>query len=81
MLTIAGPIFDLKDWTHYSTINAQFIQLEKIVKASTVAPRTRCLLKDVLDMRSKGWRVIADRREQPCSCECAVDDKNLRHPY
>merc|ERR1740121_379348 len=56
ILTIAGPMFDVKDWTHYSTVNAQFSQLQRIVSKSTIAPRTRCLLKDVLDMRRRGWR-------------------------
>ncbi|CAK0826831.1 unnamed protein product, partial [Prorocentrum cordatum] len=56
ILTIAGPLFDVKDWAHYSTINAQFAQLQKILSTSAIAPRTRCLLKDVLDMRRRGWR-------------------------
>jgi hypothetical protein len=56
LLTIAGPLFDFKDWSHYNMLNAQFIQLEKIVQKASCAPRTRCLVKDVLDMRAKGWR-------------------------
>lgn len=56
LLTIAGPLFDVKDWPQYARLNAHFMQLGAIVAKSACAPRTKCLLKDVLDMRAKGWR-------------------------
>jgi len=54
-LTVVGPTFDTPDWAYRVTLNAVFAQVEKLAKKKTVPQRVRCLLKDVLDVRSLGW--------------------------
>lgn len=56
LLTVVGPTFDTPDWAYRVTLNAIFSQIQKLIKTSTIDPRTRCLLKDVLDLRNEGWK-------------------------
>jgi len=59
LLTVVGPTFDTPDWSYRATLNGIFVQVEKFSKKDSIDPRSRCLLKDVLDIRALNW---LDRR-------------------
>lgn len=59
LLTVVGPAFDVDEWAHRSKLDAVFAEMAAIAARPGCEPRSRCLLKDVLDMRKQGWR---DRR-------------------
>jgi hypothetical protein len=56
LLGAAGPTFDTPDWAYQGTLNAIFQQVKAIISKPTCATRSRCLLKDVLDLRADGWK-------------------------
>jgi hypothetical protein len=56
LLTVVGPTFDGPGWAYHVAFNAIFEQVKKITLQSSTESRVRCLLKDVLDLRSAGWR-------------------------
>lgn len=59
LLNVVGPTFDTPDFAYRVTLNAIFKQLSGLIKKQEVDNRARCLLKDVIDVRSTGWN---DRR-------------------
>ncbi|CAK0862454.1 unnamed protein product [Prorocentrum cordatum] len=59
LLTVAGASFDTQDWAHHGRLDAIFAQLRSIARQPSCAPRTRCLLQDVFDLRASGWQARA----------------------
>jgi len=59
LLTAVGPTFDVPGWTHRTALNAIFEQVRVLVEKHQCEPRSRCLLKDVLELRQGAWQ---DRR-------------------
>eukprot|EP00931_Biecheleriopsis_adriatica_P028634 TRINITY_DN17072_c0_g1_i1.p1 TRINITY_DN17072_c0_g1~~TRINITY_DN17072_c0_g1_i1.p1 ORF type:complete len:686 (-),score=134.22 TRINITY_DN17072_c0_g1_i1:21-2078(-) len=55
-LTVVGPTFDTSIWTHWNRLDSLFKQLSELSAGSKLSSRDRFLLKDVLDLRSAGWR-------------------------
>jgi len=57
-LTTIGPAFDTKDWIKSQETFAEVFDKVKELSTTTkvqIPARTRCLLKDVLDLRANGW--------------------------
>jgi len=55
-LTTIGPAFDIKDWKFYDAFSACFQNVKELSTSKSVPARIRCLLKDVMDMRTNGWQ-------------------------
>eukprot|EP00747_Dinoflagellata_sp_TGD_P060388 gnl/TRDRNA2_/TRDRNA2_152016_c0_seq1.p1 gnl/TRDRNA2_/TRDRNA2_152016_c0~~gnl/TRDRNA2_/TRDRNA2_152016_c0_seq1.p1 ORF type:complete len:674 (-),score=152.83 gnl/TRDRNA2_/TRDRNA2_152016_c0_seq1:167-1894(-) len=55
LLTVVGPVFDKPDWPYHLALKASFERVKDLTKQKSIEPRARCLLKDVLDLRSAGW--------------------------
>jgi len=79
LLTVTGAFFDTQDWAHYQRLDTIFVQLQSIAKQSSCAPRIRCLLQDVLDLRASEWkgrqpgRAVAPATLKEVSFQQAVD--------
>jgi len=56
LLSAAGPLFDYRDWTYYVALNGYFTQVKNIISKPACTARSRCLLKNVLDLRADGWK-------------------------
>lgn len=56
LLTATGPVFDSAEWAFRGGLEAIFAEVSAIIQKPTCEPRSRCLLKDVLDFRSRGWK-------------------------
>ncbi|CAK0874867.1 unnamed protein product [Prorocentrum cordatum] len=59
LLVVVGPSFDSDEWVHKDKLDAVFAEMQATADRPSCEKRSRCLLKDVLDMRRQGWR---DRR-------------------
>lgn len=55
LVMVAGPHFDKKDWQYHSSLEALFSDMNDLTKDKSTPPRTRFLLRDVLDIRKAGW--------------------------
>lgn len=55
LLTVVGPTFDVPSFPGRAALTGVFHKIKIIVEAASCEPRARCLLKDVLDLRSSGW--------------------------
>lgn len=60
LLRITGKSFDQSTWTHYDRFDQLFKDMSELCQGSSVPPRSRFLLRDVLDLREAGWQ------ERPC---------------
>jgi len=78
LLTSVGASFDHPEWAYRTTLNAVFKQVERLAKKSSTESRVRCLLKDVLDLRSSGWKDMRPKKiEGPKKLdEVAMEDSN-----
>jgi len=56
LLTVTGPVFDTKEWSHHTHLVAIFDKLSHTVKKNDCCARVRCLLQDVLETRARGWK-------------------------
>jgi len=56
LLTAAAPLFDFKDWQYYVALNGIFAQVKSMISKPVCTARSKCLLKDVLDLRAAGWK-------------------------
>lgn len=56
LLTIVGRRFDDPSWALYEKFNCIFAKTHELAHCSTVSPRNRFLLRDVLDLRKAGWQ-------------------------
>jgi len=67
LLRTAGPTFDTPDWMHHEALCCVFAQVEGLVqRPKACAPRSRFLLKDVLELRARNWEDIQPKRiEKP----------------
>eukprot|EP00747_Dinoflagellata_sp_TGD_P095269 gnl/TRDRNA2_/TRDRNA2_166420_c1_seq1.p1 gnl/TRDRNA2_/TRDRNA2_166420_c1~~gnl/TRDRNA2_/TRDRNA2_166420_c1_seq1.p1 ORF type:complete len:733 (+),score=202.94 gnl/TRDRNA2_/TRDRNA2_166420_c1_seq1:149-2200(+) len=55
LLTVIGPVYDTPEWVHHLALKAAFERIKAITKKTKFSARIKCLLKDVLDLRAKGW--------------------------
>merc|ERR1719375_1887180 len=64
-LTAIGPMFDNKQWPRYEQLSTVFDRVKALVKdkGSSVSPRIKCLLKDVLDARAANWMGKSKKNE------------------
>jgi len=85
LLVVTGKSFDTKDWEEHGSLEAMFSDMQKLTKDKTTPPRVRFLLRDVLDLRSAGWRRSANQsalKAAPMKLEevrekQALDDQTL----
>jgi hypothetical protein len=55
LMMVAAPTFDTLEWQYQSKLIACFSSMRKLTKDKTLVPRSRFLLRDVLDVREAGW--------------------------
>jgi len=55
LMMVAAPTFDTKEWQFHEKLVACFSSMKKLSKVKTLVPRSRFLLRDVLDVREAGW--------------------------
>jgi len=70
LLVVVGPSFDMDEWVHSDKLDAVFAEMKAIASRPSCDMRSRCLLKDVLDMRKQGWKDHRPKQlEAPTSTE------------
>jgi len=52
---VAGPKFDYSSWQYYGRLGQIFTDMAALTKDKSVPPRSRFLIRDVLDAREAGW--------------------------
>jgi len=62
LLTTIGASFDRPDWQYKAMLNHIFQRVKVLVGGKSCQSRERCLLKDVLDLRSRDWKDIRPKR-------------------
>jgi len=55
LMMVAAPTFDTAEWQYYERLQTCFCTMRRLVKDKTMVPRSRFLLRDVLDVREAGW--------------------------
>ncbi|CAE7294432.1 unnamed protein product [Symbiodinium pilosum] len=55
-LETLGSTFDKPQWSGYARLQEVFKQVDLFANDSKQSPRTRCLLKDLLDKRRNSWQ-------------------------
>jgi hypothetical protein len=55
LLNVVGPTFDRPEYAHRLMLTSVLDQVEVLSKSTKVSPRVRCLLKDIVELRSTGW--------------------------
>merc|ERR1719387_3285004 len=55
LMMVAAPTFDIMDWQHHDKLLTCFATIRKLTKDKAIVPRSRFLLRDVLDVRDAGW--------------------------
>lgn len=74
LLTVAGPAFDAPSSSLRPTLEEHFARARAIVASSCCAPRSRCLLQDVLDLRASSWRSCRPAcQERPSARRAAAE--------
>eukprot|EP00929_Paragymnodinium_shiwhaense_P117913 TRINITY_DN893_c0_g1_i1.p1 TRINITY_DN893_c0_g1~~TRINITY_DN893_c0_g1_i1.p1 ORF type:complete len:758 (+),score=255.61 TRINITY_DN893_c0_g1_i1:86-2359(+) len=71
LLVQIGPIFDTDEWTYHKVLKGYFEQVKKLTTKEEVPNRIRCLLKDVMDLRSSDWE---DRKPKRLEGPMKLDD-------
>lgn len=56
LLTTAGPAFDDPQWPYHSVLGHVFGRILDVCADSSVPPRVRFLLRDLLELRNSGWK-------------------------
>eukprot|EP00928_Gymnodinium_smaydae_P035967 TRINITY_DN25225_c0_g1_i1.p1 TRINITY_DN25225_c0_g1~~TRINITY_DN25225_c0_g1_i1.p1 ORF type:complete len:613 (+),score=120.64 TRINITY_DN25225_c0_g1_i1:208-1839(+) len=51
-----GGTFDTPHWQGHARLEGVFMRTEILARDATQPPRVRCLLKDVLELRQRGWK-------------------------
>lgn len=72
-LTTIGPAFDTPHWKNHHRFLAAVGQVKNLIDSPStngkkpLAPRIRCLLKDVVDLQEQGWahKATANKAEGP----------------
>lgn len=65
LLSVVGPLFDRERWPQRARLTSLLERLGRLAAEASLAPRTRYLLRDVLELRDAGWGET--RREPACS--------------
>lgn len=55
LLMVAAPTFDSSEWQYHEKLANVFSVMRRLAKDKSVVPRSRFLLRDVLDVREAGW--------------------------
>jgi len=55
LMMVAAPTFDSSEWQHHEKLVSVFAVMRKLAKDKSAVPRSRFLLRDVLDVREAGW--------------------------
>lgn len=63
LLTAVGGTFDRPEWSYRDMLGHVFAQIKSLTDKADCNPRARCLLKDLLDLRDRGWK---DTRPKRC---------------
>jgi len=61
LLMVAGEKFDTEAWQDHTSLEEIFSGMDKLTLDKSTPPRVRFLLRDVLDVRSAGWRTSANQ--------------------
>lgn len=56
LLTTAGPTFDDPAWPYHAVLGHTFARILDVVNDTSVSPRVRFLLRDLLELRNSGWK-------------------------
>eukprot|EP00933_Yihiella_yeosuensis_P000350 TRINITY_DN10052_c0_g2_i2.p1 TRINITY_DN10052_c0_g2~~TRINITY_DN10052_c0_g2_i2.p1 ORF type:complete len:737 (-),score=221.30 TRINITY_DN10052_c0_g2_i2:424-2634(-) len=56
LLTVVGSTFDCEGCQQKPILSHVFDRISSIVKTRSCQPRERCLLQDVIDLRTAGWK-------------------------
>ena len=51
LLMVAAPTFDSSDWQYHEKLANVFSVMRRLAKDKSIVPRSRFLLRDVLDVR------------------------------
>eukprot|EP00930_Biecheleria_cincta_P070166 TRINITY_DN57812_c0_g1_i1.p1 TRINITY_DN57812_c0_g1~~TRINITY_DN57812_c0_g1_i1.p1 ORF type:complete len:769 (+),score=172.69 TRINITY_DN57812_c0_g1_i1:95-2401(+) len=62
LLTAIGASFDRPDWQYKAMLDHVFQRVKALAGGQSCPPRERCLLKDMLDLRSRSWKDIRPKR-------------------
>jgi len=65
LLEVAGPSFDRDSWAFVSRLRAIFSMLRPMSKEPSIPMRVRCIVKDLLDYRDRGWCTKAPNPNVP----------------
>jgi hypothetical protein len=55
LMIVAAPTFDTAKWQYHEKLISVFGVIRKLTKDKSIVPRSRFLLRDVLDVREAGW--------------------------
>jgi hypothetical protein len=71
LLTVVGPVFDLRTWPHHAALCNTFSQMQALSSSHELPNRTRYLLRDLLELRERGWvgECLAAKIETPKKLE------------
>lgn len=77
LLTVTGPVFDTKEWQYQKQLEDVFSHVQAIVsRKKACCQRVRCLLQDVLDLRSQGWKASRPKRfEEPMTLQAVAEQR------
>merc|ERR1719327_147916 len=56
LLTTAGPTFDDPAWPYHAVLGHTFARILDVINDTSVPPRVRFLLRDLLELRNSGWK-------------------------
>jgi hypothetical protein len=56
LLTTAGPTFDDPAWPYHAVLGHVFGRILDVIADTSVPPRVRFLLRDLLELRNTGWK-------------------------
>jgi len=71
-LNVIGPSFDHENWQHHPKFCETFMRVKDLSTQDSVPLRVRCILRDVLDLRSAHWqdeRVVTKKDEGPMTLD------------
>jgi len=55
LMMVAAPTFDTTKWQYHEKLISVFNVMRKLTKDKSAVPRSRFLVRDVLDVREAGW--------------------------
>jgi hypothetical protein len=78
LLTVTGPAFDKREWSHDAAMSAIFVQVQQIASKKSCCARVRCLLQDLLDLRKQGWQDRKIKKIEAATTLQAVAEKRAK---